>query len=219
MAWSSTFSTTQRTYPDVSCDADPDSGVPIYDSYDFGTSTPWVPPMGGTSLACPLWAGIVAVADEGRAIAGQGSLDGPSQTLPDLYKLPAADFHDITSGNNGPYSAGPGYDLVTGIGSPVGNLLVPAAWPTARGLHPGCRLAQPRHRPPCQRPISRSLGGEGGSACTGSPTPGRRPRSPAAPAPPTFAVNGTNAAKDTTATFSTAGTYVLTVNDHRSRTG
>ena len=102
----SAFSTTQRTYPDVSCDANPNTGVPIYDSWDFGTSTPWFPGYeGGTSLACPLWAGMIAIADEGRAIAGKGSLDGPSQTLPELYKLPAAEFHDITSGSNG-YSAG-----------------------------------------------------------------------------------------------------------------
>ncbi len=122
----SAFSTTHRTYPDISADADPDSGVPIYDSWDFGASTPWLSGTeGGTSLACPMWAGIIAVADEGRAIAGEGSLDGPSQTLPMLYNLPAADFHDITSGDNG-YAAGPGYDLATGIGSPVGNLLIPA---------------------------------------------------------------------------------------------
>jgi hypothetical protein len=62
-------------------------------------------------------------------------LDGASQTLPELYKL-SADFHDITSGSNGAtaaYTAGPGYDLVTGIGSPIGNKLVPAmvAYPAA----------------------------------------------------------------------------------------
>ena len=55
------------------------------------------------------------------------SLDGASQTLPQLYKLAAADFHDITSGSNGPYPLrpGPGYDLATGLGSPVANLLIP----------------------------------------------------------------------------------------------
>ncbi len=41
-----------------------------------------------------------------------------------LYRLPASDFHDVTSGNNGGYSAGLGYDLVTGRGSPVANLIV-----------------------------------------------------------------------------------------------
>ena len=142
-AQNTSISTTNRTYPDVSADANPYTGVPIYDSYDYGDSTPWVSgTLGGTSLACPLWAGMIAVADQGRAIAGLGSLDGPSQTLPDLYKLPAADFHDIlydsatnsTAGNTLPgpttgpsplYSPGPGYDLATGLGSPAGNLLIP----------------------------------------------------------------------------------------------
>jgi len=124
----SAFSTTNRTYPDVATDASSNSGVSLYDSWDNGNTTPWME-VGGTSLACPLWAGVIAVADEGRAIAGMGSLDGPSQTLPALYKLPAGDFHDITSGSNGPaptYVAKAGYDLITGIGSPVGNLLAPA---------------------------------------------------------------------------------------------
>src|SRR5262249_31624323 len=43
---------------------------------------------------------------------------------PALYSLPAADFHDIVNGNNGD-SAGPGFDLASGLGSPVANLLVP----------------------------------------------------------------------------------------------
>ena len=43
-----------------------------------------------------------------------------------LYGLPAAEFHDITSGSSGQFSAGPGYDLVTGRGSPVANVLIPA---------------------------------------------------------------------------------------------
>ena len=45
--------------------------------------------------------------------------------LAGLYSLPSYDFHDETSGYNG-YSAGPGYDLVTGLGSPVANQLIPA---------------------------------------------------------------------------------------------
>jgi hypothetical protein len=120
------ITTTQRAYPDVSMNADPYTGVPIYDSWDFGTSTPWVPGYeGGTSLATPTWAGLIAIADQGRDLAGQTSLDGATQTLPDLYKLPSTDFHDITSGSNGSYSATGGYDLVTGIGTPVANTLVP----------------------------------------------------------------------------------------------
>ena len=142
------FSTTKRTYPDVSAEAAPGSdtfptqGVSVYDSYD-DPSNPWSTGVGGTSLSCPMWAGMIAVADEGRAIAGEGSLDGRSQTLPDLYSLPAADFHDITSGNAiGPspeFSPKSGYDLATGRGSPVGNLLIPglvAAPPTVTGISP-----------------------------------------------------------------------------------
>jgi len=120
-----TQSSTMRTIPDVSMDADPFSGVPVFDSWDFGSSTPWFPGYeGGTSLSAPMWAGIIAIADQGRATAGLGSLDGATQTLPSLYKLPSSDFHDVTTGNNG-YAAGKGYDLVTGRGTPVANTLVP----------------------------------------------------------------------------------------------
>jgi hypothetical protein len=122
------FSTTKRTYPDVSADANPSTGVAIYDTYDDGTETPWDNDNGGTSLSTPIWGGIIAIADEGRAIAGQGSLNSRTQTLPLLYSLPSADFHDITTGSTGAsptYDAGPGYDLATGIGSPVANLLIP----------------------------------------------------------------------------------------------
>ena len=106
-------------------DADPRTGVAVYDSYDFGTSSPWSV-IGGTSLATPMWAGLIAIADQARAQAGLPSLDGASQVLPRLYSLPAGDFHDVTSGSNGSFSAGVGYDEVTGLGTPVANLLVPA---------------------------------------------------------------------------------------------
>ena len=98
-------------------------GVAVYDSYDFGQSTPWET-VGGTSLAAPCWAGLIGIADQLRASQNLPSLDGPTQTLPALYGLPAADFHDITGGNNG-YPAGPGFDLGAGLGSPVANKLVP----------------------------------------------------------------------------------------------
>ncbi len=117
-------STGMRTIPDVSFDADPNTGVAVYDSYNNGSTTPWSQ-IGGTSLAAPCWAGLIAVADQGRVAEGGTTLDGTSQTLPALYALPAADFHDITSGSNGGFSAGAGYDEVTGLGSPVANFLVP----------------------------------------------------------------------------------------------
>jgi subtilase family serine protease len=114
-----------RTYPDVAMDADPHSGVSIYDSYDFGTTTPWAgTATGGTSLATPMFAALIAIANQGRVLNGLGTLNGASETLPRLYNIPAADYHDITTGSNG-YQAAAGYDLVTGRGTPVANLLVP----------------------------------------------------------------------------------------------
>jgi hypothetical protein len=123
-----TQSSTQRTSPDVSYNADPNTGVPVYNSYTNGTTDPWAQ-FGGTSAGAPQWAALIAIADQGRTLNGEGPLDGGSQTLPDLYQLPSTDFHDVTSGTSTgspSYSAGPGYDLVTGLGSPIVNLIVPA---------------------------------------------------------------------------------------------
>jgi hypothetical protein len=127
-----TQSSTQRTIPDVSFDAG--KYVAVVDSYKNGQATPWES-TGGTSFAAPAWAGLIAIADQGLALRGKPPLNSSTTegaTLQtDLYDhLPATDFHDITSGYNG-YSAGPGYDLVTGLGTPVANLLVPdlAGWP------------------------------------------------------------------------------------------
>ena len=114
-----------RTIPDVAFDASNSTGVAVYDSYDStGDDSPWTT-MWGTSLAAPSWAALIAVADQGRVASGGTTLDGASQTLPALYSLPSADFHDITSGSNGSYVAGTGYDEVTGLGTPVANLLAP----------------------------------------------------------------------------------------------
>jgi len=90
--------------------------------------------VGGTSVSSPCFAGLIAIGDQMRVSVGLSPMDGPTQALPLLYSLPAADFHDITTGNNG-FAAGPGYDLVTGIGSPVANNLVPGLVPsTPRGV-------------------------------------------------------------------------------------
>jgi hypothetical protein len=115
-----------RTNPDVAYDADPYTGFPVYDSYNNGTAAPWSQ-IGGTSDAAPQWAALIAIADQGRLLAGESTLDGPSQTLPMVYQLSNADFRDITTGSSDgtpPYSAGPGYDLVTGRGTPIANKIV-----------------------------------------------------------------------------------------------
>ena len=110
-----------RTTPDVSFNADPNTGVAVYDSVSYSGQSGWFE-VGGTSAAAPAWAGLVAITDQGLATGGKGTLS-TAQTLTDLYSLPSSDFNDITSGFNG-YSATPGYDLVIGLGTPKSNLLV-----------------------------------------------------------------------------------------------
>jgi streptogramin lyase len=85
--------------------------------------------IGGTSASAPQLSATVAIVNQDRALLGFPTLNTPgyNQTLPELYKLyqtTPADFHDITSGNNG-YPATAGYDLVTGTGTPVANTFIP----------------------------------------------------------------------------------------------
>jgi hypothetical protein len=109
---------TRRAVPDVSILGNKQTGVAIYDPLEGGWAL-----GGGTSLAAPLWAGIIAIADQGRSLRGRSSLDGPTQTLPILYQLPRRDFHEITVGNNG-FRAHRGYNFVTGLGTPYVNRVV-----------------------------------------------------------------------------------------------
>ena len=117
-----TQSSTYRCVPDVSLDADDHTGVAVIDSYDFGNTTPQR--IGGTSLSAPMWAGVMALVNQDRSVNGLTSMDGATQTLPAIYGLSTADFHDITTGSNY-YSAAAGYDLVTGRGTPIAPSLVP----------------------------------------------------------------------------------------------
>ncbi len=113
-------STGWRSAPDVAYDGDPNTGVAVYDSVPFEGESGWAA-IGGTSAGAPQWAGLIALANQGRALKGLGTLSNAQETM---YTLPATDFHDITSGNDGGYSAGPGYDGVTGLGSPLANLVI-----------------------------------------------------------------------------------------------
>jgi kumamolisin len=67
----------------------------------------------------PLWAGLIALINQkfGHPL---GYLN------PKLYPIGEADFHDVTTGNNGAYSAGPGWDPCTGLGTPDGAKLLAA---------------------------------------------------------------------------------------------
>jgi subtilase family serine protease len=106
-----------RTVPDVAYNADPNSGVWIYNTYGGGWQV-----GAGTSAGAPQWAGLIALADQGRSLIGLGPLDGASQTLPALYEL-GRDFRDVAGGSNG-FSATRGYDLATGLGTPYAVNLV-----------------------------------------------------------------------------------------------
>jgi kumamolisin len=106
---------TGRGVPDVAGNADPVSGYKIVVD---GQQTV----VGGTSAVAPLWAGLIA-----RLAQSTGKKFGLLQTP--LYSGVAAGeptdgFNDITSGNNGAYSAGPGWDACTGLGSPNGTELL-----------------------------------------------------------------------------------------------
>ena len=115
-------STGVRTNPDVSFNGSDQTGVTIVLDGQFSYD------RSGTSLATPCWAGLMAIINQGRVANHGASLNtpaNPTQALQALYSLPASDWNDITTGYNGT-SAGPGYDEVTGLGSPIANLLVPA---------------------------------------------------------------------------------------------
>ena len=114
-----------REVPDVSADADPYTGYPIY--YEGS----WTG-IGGTSAAAPLWAAFTALVDASSSCAGKSI--GFANPL--LYNAAASayssDFTDVTSGNNdytpdlyagGLYPAGTGYDMASGLGSPDGATL------------------------------------------------------------------------------------------------
>ncbi len=118
-------STGSRTTPDVSLVADPATGAWIADPYNLDPSNPFEV-VGGTSLSAPAWAGLLALANQGRAAGGESTLNSvtPTDAQQALYMLPQSHYNAIDSGING-YNAGAGYNLVTGLGTPVANLLVP----------------------------------------------------------------------------------------------
>jgi subtilase family serine protease len=109
--------------PTLAYNADPHTGFSVYDPIPYHGHTGWFT-AGGTSAGTPQIAAMIAIADEGRAYQGKGSLDGAGQTLPALFSAPAPAFHDITTGSTG-YQATPGYDYATGMGTPVADQLVP----------------------------------------------------------------------------------------------
>ena len=99
----------QRLVPDVSLTADPNEGA-------FLVLHNKVVQIGGTSWSAPVWAGFCALINEARAKAKKKPLGFLNPLLYPLLGTPC--FRDITQGSNGAYEAGPGYDMVTGLGVP-----------------------------------------------------------------------------------------------------
>jgi xanthomonalisin len=118
-------STTLRNSPDVAAEANFDNPTVVNGSFVTG--------FGGTSFAAPRWAGFLALVNQQSVTNGRGTVGFIN---PALYNLGvsasrSSAFHDITSGSNPPtagdgsgFNAVPGYDLVTGWGSPSGAALI-----------------------------------------------------------------------------------------------
>ncbi len=122
-----------RGVPDVAADADPATGYSVRVDGEDAV-------IGGTSAVAPLWAGLVACLNQ--------ALTKPAGFLnPTLYALQPSSgvFRDITSGNNGAYSAGPGWDACTGLGAVDGNKAVEIAvvLKPRRSVSNDCRLSLP----------------------------------------------------------------------------
>ncbi len=115
--------------PDVDYNAAIDGGVLVVNS-SLGFPALFI--VGGTSAGSPQWAGIAALANQARANLGKGPIGDLNPVLYSIYHSAryATDFHDITVGNDivvgstVGYSAGPGYDLASGIGSPIVDQLI-----------------------------------------------------------------------------------------------
>jgi subtilase family serine protease len=147
-----------REVPDVSANAEPDTGYVVFAEQKWQV-------IGGTSAAAPLWAALAALTNASPACGGHTI----GFANPALYAIAggayAANFHDVVSGrpggpqtNNlfeasGPFPAGAGYDMATGLGSPVAPALAASL----------CALATPVVQPPAPAPAA-------------APAPSRRAR-------------------------------------------
>ncbi|MGB8195516.1 MAG: protease pro-enzyme activation domain-containing protein [Acidimicrobiales bacterium] len=117
-------SATMRMVPDISTDADPDSGFvqyftgtgagPCHQNCDAGWNS-----VGGTSIGSPMVSAMLAVATQACGTGRLGFIN------PSLYAMASTGYNDVTTGSNdlynvGEYSAGVGYDMASGLGSPDG---------------------------------------------------------------------------------------------------
>ena len=116
-------STTYRNGPDVSANAN----FTFYTCADQTTCL--ANEYGGTSFAAPMWAAYIALVNQQLAAQGKGTIGfiNPTIYAQNVTSVYDTDFHDISSGKSGSYTAVTGYDLVTGWGSPNAGLLAALA--------------------------------------------------------------------------------------------
>ena len=116
-------STTYRNGPDVSANAN----FTFYTCADQTTCL--ANEYGGTSFAAPMWAGFIALVNQQLVANGDSTIGFINPTIysENITSTYSTDFHDITSGKSGSYSAVTGYDLVTGWGSPKAGLITTLA--------------------------------------------------------------------------------------------
>jgi subtilase family serine protease len=107
---------TQRGTPDISFDADPNTGVVVYDSYAYGGLSGWLI-VGGTSVSSPCLAGCANEAAHHRT----SSVDELTNVIYHSYATHNYRYFDVVSGTAGSFSCTPGWDFVTGVGTLVGN--------------------------------------------------------------------------------------------------
>ncbi len=113
-SWQTDSGCSKRTIADVSADADPNTGVSVYDSYSYQGQSGWLV-FGGTSVASPIIASVYARAGNAASV-----------TYGSYTYSHTSSLNDVTSGSNGSCggtylcTAGPGYDGPTGLGTPNG---------------------------------------------------------------------------------------------------
>jgi len=186
-----------RSTPDVAFVADPNTGVEVYATDPRSGQGSWNV-IGGTSVGAPSWAGIIAIVDQGRAIAGKTSLDGPTQTLPALYAAPSTNLHSVaatsTFSNSGgfpfggfnpwgdfSYSYGGGFEFGWGIGlSSTTTSGATANTSTGLGTPVGSSLVTDLVSSTLTTPLTTSGSSSGSGAGTGT-TPTSPPTQPTKP--------------------------------------
>lgn len=200
-------STTLRNGPDVSANAN----FTFYTCADQTTCL--ANEYGGTSFAAPMWAGYIALVNQQLAANGDKTIGflNPTIYAQNVTSSYSTDFHDITSGTSGSYSAVTGYDLVTGWGSPNSGLIAALSGTTTQ--NPSFSLSAS-----AVSPSTVQAGSSGTSTITVTPSNGFNSAvTLSAPAPPTgisvtFGTNPVAGGSGTsTATFAVASTVATGV--------